>query len=99
VLIEGVRHAIPDDLRPSTMGTGTAAALAPGAHRRLLAAHAFANWTAHLGRGLRSWLRSVEAAHALIARGLGPGDADLLLRHLADPRTLADGWSEAEKEP
>src|SRR5690606_9444972 len=28
-------------------------------HRRMLAAHAFANWTAHLGEGLRTWLRSI----------------------------------------
>lgn len=29
---------------------------------RFLAAHAFANWTAYQGRGLRTWVRGIEAA-------------------------------------
>jgi hypothetical protein len=61
----------------------------PGAHVAFLAAHAFANWTAHLGEDLRTWWRSIEAAHVLIAGGLSVRDVDLLLRHLADPRALA----------
>jgi hypothetical protein len=60
-----------------------------------LAAHAFANWTAHLGQGLRSWLRSVEAAYVLVNE-LGVRQTDLLLRHLADPNELARVWSRAE---
>jgi len=64
--------------------------------RHVLAAHAFANWTAHLGRGLRSWLRSIEAAYALLQSGYGVRHTDLLLRHLADPRALAERWSAAE---
>ena len=66
--------------------------------RHFLAARAFANWTAHLGRGLRAWLRSIEAAYALVQSGHGIRQADLLLRHLADPRALADRWSAAEIE-
>jgi hypothetical protein len=68
------------------------------AHQRFLMAHAFANWTAHLGEGLRSWLWSIQAAHGLAASGLSAGDADLLLRHLADPHALARAWSRAERE-
>jgi len=57
--------------------------------RRFLAAHAFANWTIHLGGDLRTWLRSLEAAEALLDAGAGVRHADLLLRHLVDPRRLA----------
>ena len=63
-----------------------------------IAAHAFASWTAHLGEGLRTWLRSVEAAFALVELGLGVRTADLLLRHLCDPHALARTWSRAERE-
>ena len=63
--------------------------------RRFLASHAFANWTAHLGRGLRAWWRSVDAAHTL-ARRYGVRHADLVLRHLADPNELAAYWSTSE---
>jgi hypothetical protein len=63
--------------------------------RRFLAAHAFANWTAHLGRGLRTWWRSLDAAHTL-ARRYGVRHADLVLRHLADPNELAAYWSTSE---
>ena len=60
--------------------------------RRFLAAHAFANWAIHLGRGLESWLDSVETAHAFLQAGAGVRHADLVLRHLSDheqanPRT------------
>ena len=66
--------------------------------RRFLAAHAFANWTAHLGLGLRAWRRSIDAARALVSIGLGFDGADLLLRHLADPAALARVWSAAETD-
>ena len=66
--------------------------------KRYLAAHAFANWTAHLGHGLRAWRRSIEAAYALVVSGLDIRRADLLLRHLADPRALARAWNAAEYE-
>jgi Fe-S-cluster containining protein len=66
--------------------------------RQFLAAHAFANWTAHLGRGLRAWRRSIEAPYALVQSGRTIRQTDLLLRHLADPRTLAERWSASEME-
>lgn len=66
--------------------------------RRFLVAHAFANWTAHLGQGLRTWLRSIQAAAALLEAGAGLRRADLLLRHLADTRALTDAWAAAERD-
>jgi hypothetical protein len=65
-------------------------------HARLLAAHAFASWTAHLGEGLRTWLRAIETAHVLVAAGVSIRDVDLVLRHLADPHALARAWRSAE---
>jgi Fe-S-cluster containining protein len=91
-VVDGVVSAIPQGLRPRTLETVTTS---PAAIRAFLAAHAFANWIAHLGRGLRTWLRSIEAAYVL-ANEYGVRQADLLLRHLADPHHLADIWSEAE---
>jgi Fe-S-cluster containining protein len=64
--------------------------------KRFLAAHAFANWTALLGGGLRTWLRSVEAAYALVASGWDVRQTDLLLRHLTEPHALAAQWSSVE---
>jgi Fe-S-cluster containining protein len=64
--------------------------------RRFLAAHAFANWTMHLGKGLRTWLRSIEAAHELLTSGVDVREADLRLRHLADPTQLASAYARAE---
>lgn len=87
--------AVPHELRPRRLeadGPPPATAV-----RGFLAAHAFANWTAHLGRGLRSWLRSVEAAWVLVNE-LGVSQADLILRHLADPNELAREWSRAEAD-
>jgi len=66
--------------------------------RRFVAAHAFASWTAHLGQGLRTWWRSVDAALLAIESGLDVGRADLVLRHLADPDALARAWSRSEQE-
>lgn len=63
---------------------------------RFLAAHAFANWTAHLGGGLRTWWRSIEAARAQAAETHDVAAADLHLRHLADPDALAAEWSAVE---
>lgn len=68
----------------------------PGVASRFLAAHAFGNWAIQLGQGLRTWLRSVEAAHAALDAGLGVRHADLWLRHLADTKRLADSWSRTE---
>lgn len=66
------------------------------APRRLLACHAFASWTAHLGAGLRTWLRSLETVVFLLDEGWTIRDVDLWLRHFADPRRLARTWSAAE---
>jgi hypothetical protein len=52
--------------------------------RRFAAAHAFANWTVHMGGDLRTWLRSVETAWAFLQAGAGVSHADLVLRHLID---------------
>lgn len=61
----------------------------PDVRLRYLAAHAFANWTAHLGNGIESWLRSIEAADALLEAGMSIAGADLVLRHLVDPNEFA----------
>lgn len=86
-LVAGVYRAIPEGvpIPPRLLEPR------PGesAWRRFLAAHAFASWAIHL-RGLRTWLLSIEAAHALIEEGLGPRGADLLLRHLGDTTALCD---------
>ena len=90
--IDDVMVAIPAEVRPQARPLAqptTGRALA-----RFLAAHAFANWTAHYGTGLRAWMRSLEAAYTLATR-FGAGQADLWLRHLADPVSLADKYSDA----
>ena len=87
--------AIPPDLRPVRIERFDSPS--PAVVRAFLAAHAFANWTSHLGRGLRSWLRSVEAAWSLVNQ-LGVRQTDLILRHLADPNELATVWSRVETE-
>jgi Fe-S-cluster containining protein len=96
IRVDEVTRAIPEELRGGearrpTRGAGDEAILT-----RFLAAHAFASWTAHLGRGLRTWLRSVEAALALTQSGLDVAAVDLRLRHLADPHLLAKAWARAE---
>jgi hypothetical protein len=92
-----IHEAIPPELRPESSHRHVDTRRPP-AHvvRSFLAAHAFANWTAHLGEGLRTWLRAIEAAFALLELGYGVRDADLLLRHLADPYRLARVWSAVE---
>ena len=88
-LVAAVHAAIPADL------ASPPALVEPRptdrAARRFLAAHAFANWPIHLGPGLRVWLRSIEAAWALLDAGLGVRAADLRLRHLADTQALCEG--------
>jgi hypothetical protein len=93
-VVKAVMAAIPADIRPTSLPAGERPSEV--ALRGLVAAHAFANWTAHLGRGLRSWLRSLEAVAALVEAGCGIREVDLLLRHLADPGVLADSWSEPD---
>ncbi len=91
--------AVPDDLWPQASGLEAGSARpSPLVTRHFLAAHAFANWTAHLGEGLRTWLRSIEAALALVELGYGVRRADLMLRHLTDPHALARVWSGVERE-
>jgi Fe-S-cluster containining protein len=90
-----IAAAIPAELQPTTDGVKRST-VSDGVVTRLLASHAFANWTAHLGRGLRTWLRSVEAPLALIQSGLDVRTVDLWLRHLVDPKRAAESWSEAE---
>jgi len=87
--------AMPPDMTESAVIILRASSTS-GAVSRLLAAHAFANWTAHLGRGLRTWLRSVEAPLVLIQSGMDVRTVDLWLRHLVDPKRLAEKWSEVE---
>jgi hypothetical protein len=79
-------------------GVGEHAALPARAINRFLACHAFANWTAHLGSGLRTWLRSLETVVFLLDEGWTIREIDEWLRHWADPRLLARAWSSAEKE-
>jgi len=95
-LIREVLDAIPHEHRLAGIAT-PAPPPSAGALPRFLAAHAFANWTAHFGQGLRTWLRSIDAAHAL-ATNAGVRQADLLLRHLADPAALAKGWEGIERD-
>jgi hypothetical protein len=92
--LSDVLSAVPSDLRPR--GVERPGRPGDAVIGRFLAAHAFANWTAHLGGGLRSWLRSIEAAYALIDGGLGVRQTDLLLRHLADAGALSETFSRAE---
>jgi Fe-S-cluster containining protein len=90
--------AVPEGLRPQIPRIEASTARpSPSVVRNFLAAHVFANWTAHLGEGLRTWLRSIESAFALITLGYDVRGADLLLRHLTDPYQLAKTWNRAER--
>jgi hypothetical protein len=92
-LVEAVLAAIPDSVRPTRRDPSDqpdgAPTPDPSSRVRFLAAHAFANWTAHLGDGLRTWLRSVEAADAVLTHVGSVRTADLWLRHLVDPKEMA----------
>jgi len=80
--------AVPANLRSQAEWT-MSSVTSDLAARRFLAAHAFANWTIHLGQGLRTWLRSVETVHCLLQAGAGVRHTDLVLRHLVDPKAWA----------
>lgn len=99
-LVSAVLSVIPVELRTEALKPRDAlsAPLSPDARRRFLAAHAFANWSAHLGQGLRTWLRSLYASDAHLRQGLSCREADLRIRHLADPQALADVFAAAEFE-
>jgi hypothetical protein len=100
-LIEAAMAAIPDIWRPQADAALAHTSGPPDwtTFGRFLAAHAFANWTAYGGRGLRAWFRSIEAAAALLWTTGDPGSADLILRHLADSSALIARWNQAEAEP
>ncbi len=85
---------VPADFQPQAEAAlgRRSSTTAPRAHVLFLAAHAFANWTAHVGEDLRAWWRSIEAAHVLLSSGMNVRDVDLLLRHLADPHALTRVW-------
>jgi hypothetical protein len=108
-IVEGIRTWNPGDgelidrVRAAFAGGGVAGG-GVGNHsalrktNRFLACHAFANWTTHLGAGLRTWLRSLETVVFLIEEGWEIREIDEWLRHWADPRLLARVWSSAETE-
>jgi hypothetical protein len=99
-----VRAAIPDALRPSDLEPGAVdwGAFGPVV-RRYLAARAFASWCAVQGPGLRTAVRALQAALAVLrgevrhtARPLDSAvlteairRTDLRLVHLASPEALA----------
>ncbi len=95
--IADITAATPPAFRSAVALPASAGPTPDRIRRRLLAAHAFGSWAAHLGQGLRTWLRGLAQVDALAAAGLSPSDVDLRLRHLADPRRLAERWSEAER--
>ncbi len=82
----------------SPLETGWRAGPSGPADRRFLVCHIFANWTAYLGQGLRTWLRSLETVVFLLEVGWTIREIDLWLRHFADPRLLAKAWSVAERD-
>jgi Fe-S-cluster containining protein len=90
-----IDDAIPSDLRPEPVALDAFERgwRDPPHADRFLAAHAFANWIAHLGEGLDAWLRSIEAAYVCLRTGMDVRQADLRLRHLANPNRLAHTWS------
>ncbi len=91
--------AVPDAWRAQALDALSVSASGPVEDvvmRRYLAAHAFANWTAYQGEGLRAWYRAVESAACLLAHTADPGRADLILRHLADASALTARWNRAE---
>jgi hypothetical protein len=93
-------RAIPEDLQsqiPQPASEYTSLHAIPAHTDRFLAAHAFANWTAHLGDGLHAWLRSIEAAYVCLLMGFDLRQTDLILRHLASPNVLAKTWSAANQ--
>jgi hypothetical protein len=94
--------AVPEDWRAlaaETVETAAASALDDQVVRRFLAAHAFANWAAYQGEGLRTWFRAIETAACLLQRTQDPGQVDLILRHLGEPEALVERLKEIEEEP
>jgi hypothetical protein len=100
--IDDALSAVPDEWRElatDTISSAAPAALDDSTTARFLAAHAFANWSAYQGEGLRTWFRSIETAACLLARTHDPGGTDLILRHLADSAVLIERWRTADRDP
>jgi hypothetical protein len=112
VLRAEVRAAIPEALRPADAGAN-ADGWGPFGPvvRRYLAARAFASWCSVQGPGLRTSVRALQAALAVLRVELGthPPDrtallsairrADLRLVHLASPEALARTLGRCEDAP
>lgn len=93
--------AVPDawlDVAREALMSPASAPVDDAVMRRYLAAHAFANWAAYQGEGVRTWFRAVETAACVLIRTSDPGRADLLLRHLVDTTALIERWHRAEQE-
>lgn len=112
MLIAEVRAAIPDALRPPdrephAVDWGPFAL----AVRRYLAARAFASWASVQGPGLRTTVRALQAALAVLRAEVGPAvlerstlteairRTDLRLVHLASPEALARSLGRCEERP
>lgn len=98
-LIASTLEAIPDEWRTVArwdIASGNSGVPDDLELRRFLAAHAFADWTIHLGGGLMAWVRSIETALAFIEAGAGVRQTDLILRHLIDPRVFAGFMSQRQ---
>ena len=101
---ETVRRAIPEVHRPTPAVPGAGARdarwVAPAwsafAHPlgRFLAAHAFANWTAYLGTGLESVVRSLEVALVLVRVEAGRLCEER--QQALDPETLLESFRAAD---
>ncbi len=91
---------VPEAWRPQALealSTSTSPPVEDVVMRRYLAAHAFANWTAYQGEGLRAWHRAVETAACLLVHTADPGRADFILRHLADANAFTARCNQAER--
>jgi hypothetical protein len=98
-LIASTLEAIPDEWRTAArwdMTSGNSGVRDDLELRRFLAAHAFADWTIHLGGGLMAWVRSIETALAFVEAGAGVRQTDLILRHLIDPQVFAGLMSQRQ---
>jgi hypothetical protein len=115
------RDAVPRERRPGWLANpvdlrraSTPAAGDTSILRRYLAARAFGSWALYQGRGLRTWVRALALASALVRAAsvgedrqpTGPTDmverlgaADLVLMHLVDPAALYARLSEDEPHP
>lgn len=110
-LLADVHSAIPEALRPPDLAPGAVdwGPFAPVV-RRYLAARAFASWCSVQGPGLRTTVRSLQAALAVLrAEVRAPHDraalveafrrTDLRLVHLASPEALARALGRSEDRP